>query len=157
MGTLLRAATFVCAALLVSQGPAHASGNFLCQADDEALKFNAESTFSHGLGGTFVGFGAELAVRLKKAPADFAVVKFDAAQLVHHWFTDGALNLHVYRERAADAPHGYVELIIETIQEPDDETAFSGTYKLIVHDVPASEGAEGMTLDAEGKISCSVG
>lgn len=157
MGTLHRAAIFVGAALLAGQGQAHASGNFLCQADDEALKFNAESTFSHGLGATFVGFGAELVVRLKKAPADFAAVKFDAAQLVHHWFTDGALNLHLYRERAADAPHGYVELIIETIQDPDDETAFSGTSKLIVYDVSTSEGAQGVTLDAEGKISCSVG
>ena len=157
MGTLLRVAIFVCAAVLASQGPAHASGNFLCQADDETLKFNAESTFSHGLGATFVGFGAELAIRLQKAPADFAALKFDAAQLVHHWFTDGALNLHLYRERAADAPHGYVELIIETIQDPDDETAFSGTYELIVHDVPAAEGAEGITLNAEGKVSCSVG
>ena len=54
-------------------------------------------------------------------------------------------------------PHGYVELIIETIQDPDDETAFSGTYKLIVYDVPTSEGAQGVTFDAEGKISCSVG
>lgn len=157
MKTLLRAAIFVSVALLVGQGPARASGNFLCQADDDALKFSAESTFSHGLGATFVGFGAELTVRLKKAPADFASVKFDASQLVHHWFTDGALNLHLYRERAADAPHGYVELIIETIQNPEDETAFTGTYKLIVHDVPASDGAEGITLDAEGKISCSVG
>lgn len=145
-------------ALHAGLSSAQASGNFLCEIDDPALKFSAESAFSHGLGEAFLGFKGKLEVRLEGAPKDWANLDIDSANLVHHWFADGDLNLHVYREREGDAPHGYVELILKTEQNArdDDDTAFDGTYELTVYEVGASDG-EGKTLKANGKASCSVG
>lgn len=149
-------ASFLC--LLPWLSPAHATGNFLCEIDDPSLKFTAESAFSHGLGEAFLSFKANLEVKLEGTPTDWANLELDSAALVHHWFADGDLNLHLYREREGDGPHGYVELIVTTEQNArdDDETAFEGAYELTVYETSPSEG-EGKTLKAQGKASCSVG
>jgi hypothetical protein len=157
MKGFLRVTGMLLAGLLSSVAPAFATGNFLCEADDESLKFSAESTFSHGLGEVFMGFKATASVHVADAPKDLADLQFDAAQLAHHWFAGRALNLHLYREREGEAPHGYVELIVETRQSEEDETAYAGAYNLIVYDVGRPPGAEGKTWRAEGKVSCSVG
>jgi hypothetical protein len=152
-----RALALGIATLLASISPAWATGNFLCEADDASLKFSAESTFSHGLGEVFMGFKGTVAVLLEDAPKDWASFEIDAAHLTHHWFAGDELNLHIYREREGAAPHGYVELVVTTRQREDDETAYDGAYKLTVYDVGSASDAEGKTLRAEGKISCSVG
>jgi hypothetical protein len=157
MRGFVRVASLVLAGLLSGVAPAYATGNFLCEADDASLRFSAESTFSHGLGEVFMGFKAEGSVRVAGAPKDLADLKFDAAQLAHHWFAGRALNLHLYREREGEAPHGYVEIIVETRQSEDDETAFAGNYGLVVYEVGTSTEGEGKTWRAEGKVSCSVG
>ncbi|HEX2840006.1 hypothetical protein [Hyphomicrobium sp.] len=157
MQGVTRAAGLGLAALLVGFSPARASGNFLCEIDDQALKFSVESTFSHGLGEVFTDFRGHLSVALKDAPEDFTSIEIGAEQLSHHWFAGPDLKLHIYKERIADAPHGYVELIVETRQSKDDETSYSGAYKLTVFDVGKSSTTEGRTLKAEGNVSCSVG
>jgi hypothetical protein len=157
MKRVMRAAVLGLAGGLAGFSPAHATGNFLCEAGDPSLKFSAESTFSHGLGEVFTGFKGTLTVLLKDAPKDFANIEFDAAKLAHHWFAGPDLKLHIYSERQADAPHGYVELIVETRRSEDDETAFSGTYKLTVFDAGSLAPSEGRTLKAEGEVTCSVG
>jgi hypothetical protein len=143
--------------LLAVARPAHATGAFLCGIKDESLKFSAESAFSHGLGERFLDFAASGTVLLKDAPKDFAELKFDGEALVHHWLAGGDLKLHLYRERAADAPHGYIELILETKQSQSDETVFEGTYKLEVYDMTDAKDGEGRKIEAEGKAACSVG
>lgn len=157
MQRMTRAAGLGLAALFAAFTPAQASGNFLCEAEDPSLRFSAESTFSHGLGEVFTGFKGTLAVLLKDAPQDFANIEIGSKQLAHHWFRGPDLKLHIYKERTAGAPHGYVELIVETRQSEEDETAFDGTYKLTVYEVGPPSAAEGRTLKAEGNVSCSVG
>jgi hypothetical protein len=147
--------TFVCTVSIVSN--AAASGSFNCEVEDKSLKFSAESMFSHGLGEQFLGFKGTLGALMKDAPKDFASIELDGTHLVHHWFHEKALKLHVYRERPGEGLHGYVELILETKQNPKDETDFAGTYELTVFDMPSEGSAEGRTLRAKGKISCSVG
>ncbi|MGE0024001.1 MAG: hypothetical protein AB7S70_10270 [Hyphomicrobium sp.] len=154
---LRTAACFGVIGMLAGLAPAHATGNFLCEADDASLELAAESTFSHGLGEAFMGFGAKATIKVEGTPKDLTELAFASAHLVHHWFTSGALNLHLYREREGSAAHGYVELIIETRQSPDDETAFAGTYEITVYDVGVSPGGEGRTWTAKGKVACSVG
>lgn len=157
MNVMVRTAGMTLAGLLVSLSPAHATGNFLCEVDDPSLKFSAESTFSHGLGEVFTDFRGHISVVLTEAPKDFTSIEIGAPQLAHHWFSGPDLKLHIYKERPADAAHGYVELIVETRQSQDDETEFSGTYKLTAFEAGTSSTAEGRTLKAEGKVSCSVG
>ncbi len=86
-----------------------------------------------------------------------SALKFDKDALVHHWFADGDLKLHLYSERKGDTPHGYVELVVETKQSPDDETAYDGTYELQIDDTTDVKDGEGRKLEAEGKAACSVG
>lgn len=143
--------------LLALARPAHATGAFLCGIKDDSLKFSAESAFSHGLGERFMDFAASGTVLLKDAPKDLAELKFDDGALVHHWLAGGDLKLHLYREREGDAPHGYIELILEAKQSPDDETVFEGTYKLGVYDMTDAKDGEGRKLEAQGKAACSVG
>lgn len=154
MKTMLRVALLMLGGMLMAPA-AHATGNFVCTVEDESLKFSAESTFSHGLGEQFMGFGATGTVLLADAPKDFVDLKFAEDNLVHHWFAGSDLRLHLYRERSG--PHGYVELILETTQSGDDETVFEGTYKLILYDMTDARDGEGKRLEAEGKASCSVG
>ncbi len=118
---------------------------------------SAESTFSHGLGEVFTGFNGNVSVLLRDAPKDLANFDIDSGQLAHHWFAGPQLKLHIYKERAAAAPLGYVELVVETNQSEDDETSFAGNYKLVIFDVGALFVSEGTTWRAEGKVSCSVG
>jgi hypothetical protein len=152
-----RLSVIAVACLMSGLHPAYATGNFLCEIDDQSLKFTAESAFSHGLGERFMNFGATGTVLLNEAAKDLADLKFDGERLVHHWFAGDNLNLHLYREREGEAAHGYVELIVETKVKPDDETVFEGTYKLQVYDTGTEKDGEALTLKAEGKVSCSVG
>jgi hypothetical protein len=159
MTATMRTAAAALAALWAGLSPAQAAGKFLCEIDDASMKFSAESAFSHGLGGVFVGFQGAIEIFVKDAPKDLAKLEVGKAHLAHHWFADGDLNLHIYREREGDAPHGYVELIVKTERDAknDDESAYDGTYELSVYDVGEPSAPEGRTWTATGKASCSAG
>ena len=147
--------TLVCAA--VGLNSAHASGSFLCEAADKSLKFSAEAGFSHGLGEQFTSFKGTLGTLMPEGPADLANVELDSTHLAHHWFHGKSLKLHIYREQEGAGKEGYVELIVDTKQNPDDETDFSGTYELIVYYMLTANASEGKTFKAKGTVSCSVG
>lgn len=157
MRKTIRVAGAVLVSLLAALGPAHATGDFKCEAEDASVKFEAGSSFSHGLGEVFTNFQGTLKILLKGAPKDLADLAFDKDHLAHHWFRGDSLKLHLYRERQGSSPHGYVELVVETTQSPDDETAFGGSYKLTIYHVRDEANSEGETLSAEGEVSCSVG
>jgi hypothetical protein len=157
MNYTIRFAGAVLVSMMAALGPAHATGDFLCEANDASVKFEAGSSFSHGLGEVFTNFKGTLKVLLKDTPKDFADLAFDKDHLAHHWFRGDSLKLHLYRERPGSGLHGYVELVVETTQSPDDETAFGGSYKLTVYHIRDEASSEGETLSAEGEISCSVG
>jgi hypothetical protein len=138
-------------------GAAHASGSFLCEADDKSLKFSAEAMFSHGLAEQFTSFKGALGIRMTEVPQDLAEATLDSTHLAHHWFYGRALKLHIYRERTGNELPGYTELVVETKQNPKDETDFSGTYELTVYHMLTANASEGTTLKSKGKVSCSVG
>ena len=138
-------------------GAAHATGNFICDADDKSLKFSAEATFSHGLGEQFMGFKGTMSVLMKDAPAHLAAIELGPDNLPHHWFRGDALKLHIYSEREGTGKEGYVELFVETKQNSKDETDFSGTYELIVFRFLGEKDPDGQTIKAKGKVKCSVG
>ena len=138
-------------------GAAHATGNFICEIDDESLKLSAEATFSHGMGEQFTNFKGTMSVLMKDAPPDLAAIELGSDNLPHHWFRDDVLKLHIYRERDGTGKEGYAELFIETKRNSKDDTDFSGTYELIVFRFLGEQDPEGKTLKAKGKVSCSVG
>ena len=50
-------------ALVIGAPAAHATGTLDCSIDDAAVSFAAQTAFSHGMGGSFNNFRAELEVK----------------------------------------------------------------------------------------------
>lgn len=155
--SLLRPASWAVALLVVvlAAVPARASGSFSCTIADKAVAFEADSVFSHGVGGTLSNFSAQLALKGASAPKDLAKLELDQTALVHHWFHDGELRLHLYHERA-DGPHGEMELVLQTRKNAKDETLFEGRYVLRVSELPEGK-SEAVEQVFKGRVRCSVG
>lgn len=147
MKAMVTAAVLV---LCATATAAQATGGFSCSADDENLKFTAESAFSYGLGGQLVNFKAEARVLVAGTPPTLTTLSLDDA-LVHSWLYGTELKLRLYRETAGDTTHGFVEIVVETKAPDADATEYSGTYKLVVFS------AGGQETTRSGKASCSVG
>lgn len=145
-------ATVSLAFLVGPVAPAGATGNLSCTIDDKTLTFDAESGFSHGLGGGFINFRAQM--RLKAPGVPEALKNLDGAALAHHWFHGPEIRLHLYWETES-GPHAYVELVLDTKASGADEEAFKGRYTLTVYEVP--EGGEGKERTFYGRAECSAG
>ena len=151
----MRTLALACIAVLFGSPAVLASGALSCHFGDRNLKFGAEATFSHGVGEGFVSFGGTLDVLAKGAPDDLRTLDLDLPHLTQRWLYAKQLKLRLYRERPGSAPHGYVELVVETTQA-GNRTDYRGTYVLTVHHLPPGE-AEGKTLTLRGRAACSVG
>jgi hypothetical protein len=147
---------WVAALLLLSDTPALASSSLSCHFNDRNLKFGAEATFSHGVGEGFVSLGATLQVLAKDTPEDLLTLDLGLEHLTQRWLYGKELKLRLYRERQRAAPHGYVELVIETKQAGKEAPNYRGSYVLTVHHLPPGK-TEGKTLTLRGRAMCSVG
>ena len=155
----MRTATLTAVPLLLAVvSPALASGSLSCHFGDRNLKFGAEATYSDGAGEGFVSFGGTLEVLAKGVPDDLHTVDLDLPHLTQRWFYAREIKLRLYRERPGAAPHGYVELVVETKQAGGGKDAidYRGTYLLTVHHLPPGE-AEGKTLKLRGRAACQLG
>lgn len=153
--TLARAGAAAFLLMVGSISAAHATGSLSCTIVDKAVAFQADAVFSHGLGGSFSNFKAALELNGKGVPPDLARLEMDGAALVHHWFSDGEVRLHLYQERAEGA-YGSVELVLKTKLSPKDETLYTGRYTLEVATLP--EGASEAVVERfKGKAECEAG
>ena len=142
--------------LLLGAGPALATGSLSCSFNDRNLAFEAEATFSRGVGEGFVSFGGKIDVLAKGIPADLSKLPLELEHLTQRWLYGKDLKLRLYHERPGAGLHGTLELIVEAKQAQRDETEFRGTYVLILYHIPA-EGADGKTITLRGRAACSVG
>jgi hypothetical protein len=142
----------VCAIVLLGAGPALATGGLSCTIDDAMLNFEAQSALGRGMGAPIINLEAKGEIRMKGVAADLAKLEL-SKHLVHSWMAHPDTRLHFYREREADKPHGYVELVISAVSA-DDEGEAAGTYELTVFE--AEGAASGEPLKATGKVSCFV-
>lgn len=151
------AAAALCAGMFAAQ-PAQATATLTCDIEDKTAKLSLQSVVSRGVGEAISGLNGALEIAVKGAPDDLRKIVFENAHLTQSWLHGRDLRLRLYRERADNAPHGYVELIIETRRAGKDEEApYAGSYELIVHSLPSANATEGKTLKARGKAKCSVG
>jgi hypothetical protein len=151
----MRTLALTCIAVLLGIPAALASGTLSCHFGDRNVKFGSEATFSHGVGEGFVSFGGTLEVLAKGTPDDLQTLDLGLDHLTQRWLYAKQLKLRLYREQPGAAPHGYVELIVETKQAGRDETDYRGTYILFVHHLREGE-AEGKTVTLRGRAACSV-
>ena len=140
----------IAALFVLATTDARATGGFSCSVDDQHLKLDAQSAFSHGLGERLVNFRAEAEVLDARAPAGLRTLKLDEGSLVHSWLYGSDLKLRLYRETET-GPHGFIEIIVETHAPGEDDTDYEGTYRLVIFV------AEGEEMVFNGKASCSVG
>lgn len=145
--------SFIAAVLpLLASSPATASGGLWCDADDGPARIEIQGGVTHGMGGPLFNFAGTLAARDETLPADLRKTAFDRSHVPQYWLDGKELRLLLYRERAADRPHGYVELTI--ITHAIDESSYEGRYELKLFDADSSN--EGRTWKFEGKISCGA-
>ena len=149
--TFLRIAVLIAGSL-----PAAASGSLDCEIKDKSLQLTLHSGITRGLGAPFFGFKAELKTSLPNVPADLKAMEFDGEHLAQRWLNEREAKLVIYRERQGNAPHGSVEITIETKRvSKDDEGRYAGTYVLQIDAAPP-DGKEQKPIIARGRISCSA-
>jgi hypothetical protein len=142
----------VLAALLSTAGSAAASGGLSCDVEDKDVRIAVSSGVTRGMGSPIFNFRATLEILDEAVTEDLRKTEFEGAHVAQYWLDDQGLRLLLYRERAGDKPHGYVELTILT-QAGDDEGVYGGTYKLSVFDY-SNEKDQSWTFEAP--ISCFV-
>jgi hypothetical protein len=143
----------VLAGLLAAVLPAAASGGLSCSLEDPSVRIAIESGVTRGMGGPVFNFRGTLEILDKAVAEDLRKTEFDGRHLPQYWLSERALQLHLYREREGDKPHGYVDLVIET-QAGDDEGLYGGSYRLTVYDMAGVTTGEGKTTELSGEINC---
>ncbi|MFG1246289.1 hypothetical protein [Xanthobacter flavus] len=155
-GGAVAAVVGLAALALVAGAPAAwATGTLDCSIEDAAVSFTAQTAFSHGMGGSFNNFRAELEVKpAGKSASPFGKLELDGEALVHHWFKDNEVRLHLYRD-LPDPKAGSAELVIETKGRGKEAESFAGRYVLTLATVDA-DGTE-KTRTLKGRATCSAG
>jgi len=141
------------AILLLASAPAQASGGLWCDASDKSATIAINSGATHGLGGPLFNFAATVGVLDPSVPADLRSTSFETAHVPQYWLDASELRLLLYRERAAEKQHGYVELTV--LAKADDEGAYNGRYTLQLFDADGSS-PEGRSWKFEGPIGCGA-
>jgi hypothetical protein len=153
----LRLAAFALFAAALPLHQANATQSVECNIDDKNVMVVVQAAVGSA-GGGMANFGGEAELKLKGIPEDLRKLAFEREHLTQVWFDSPDLRLRVYRERADDKPHGYVEIAIVTRRKGRDEDApYAGAYELTVHHITKDEGGEGKTVKARGKVACSAG
>ncbi|MEJ6782228.1 hypothetical protein [Aminobacter sp. Piv2-1] len=140
--------------ILLAAGPAVASGGLSCGAKDEAVKLAIESGVTRGMGSPVFDFRGEIEILDNAVAQDLRKMSFDKAHLAQYWLDGEELRLIVYREREADKPHGYVEVMVKT--KSGDEGDYIGQYSVTVFDMADATGGEGKTFNFSGRATCLV-
>lgn len=140
--------------ILLAAGPAVASGGLSCGAKDEAVKLTIESGVTRGMGSPVFDFRGEIEILDNAVAQDLRKMSFDKAHLAQYWLDGEELRLIVYREREADKPHGYVEVMVKT--KSGDEGDYIGQYAVTVYDMDGATGGEGKTFNYSGRATCLV-
>lgn len=155
-GGVVAAAVGLAALALVAGAPAaRATGTLDCSIEDAAVSFTAQTAFSHGMGGSFNNFRAELEVKpAGKGASPFGKLELDGEALVHHWFKDNEVRLHLYRD-LPDPKAGSAELVIETKGRGKEAESFAGRYVLTLNTADGDGKEKTRTL--KGRATCSAG
>ena len=92
----------------------------------------------------------------QRLPATLAVSAFERSHVAQYWLSGKELKLVLYRETEGE-PHGSVEISIETRRAGRDETAYAGTYRLLIETMEGSTDGAVRRIEGKGKVTCSAG
>lgn len=133
---------------------AAASGGLSCEATDEAVSLSLEGGVTRGMGSALFSFSARLELRSDEVRQDLRLTEFAREHVAQYWLDGEMLKLRLYRERTGDAPHGYVEVIVETVRGDDDTDR--GDYIVAVYDMAEAAADEVEPVQFTGAVTCAV-
>lgn len=134
-------------------GTAFASGGIACEADDDNGTIRIDGGVTRGMGSALFSFDGESSMKDTAIAEDLRVQKFGREHVVQYWIDGDGLKLRLYRERDGDAPHGYVDVTIETVSGDAEQ---DGTYTVSVYDMRDAKDGEAKTASLSGEIDCFV-
>ncbi|HRP78462.1 MAG TPA: hypothetical protein PL183_05080 [Aquamicrobium sp.] len=139
---------------LYAEGAA-ASGGISCAADDGTVALSVEGGVTRGMGGALFSFAGTVELGSDGIEADLRRTEFGRAHVAQYWFDDGTLKLRLYREREGDAPHGYVEVALDTALD-EGEGEFRGDYAVTVYDMTHAVDSVAAPAEFSGAVACTV-
>ncbi len=141
------------AMVALSGGAAFAAGGISCAVEDDGAVLSLEGGVTHGMGGALFSFAGQAELRSGEIADDLRASSFGREHVAQYWLDDKALKLRLYREREGDAPHGYVEIVLETTADRDG--TYRGGYAVTVYDMTNAANGEAATQEISGAIVCS--
>ncbi|MEO4000514.1 hypothetical protein [Mesorhizobium sp. CAU 1732] len=147
----------ILAVLAFVAGPsgAMASGGISCEVVDDGAEIVIGGGMTRGMGSALFSFSASTTILDATVEDDLRRTEFERGHLPQYWFDGETLKLRLYREREGDAPHGYVEMLVETALNETTST-FAGTYAISTYNMTGASGGEARKTETAGEIVCSV-
>lgn len=146
----------LCLLLLVAMAvPATASGGLSCAAEDEAVTLSLDGGVARGMGGALFSFSGSAEIHAGQIEDDLRATEFARDHVAQYWLDGEVLKLRLYREREGNAPHGYVEVVVDTAYDIK-EGEFRGDYLVSVYDMTDAQNSEAETAELSGAVSCFV-
>lgn len=133
---------------------AAAAGGLSCTVENDEVVLALEGGVSRGMGSALFSFSGRLELRSNDVEEDLRVTEFSREHVPQYWLDGDTMKLRLYREREGDAPHGYVEAIIETSVGDDGDD--HGEYIIAVYDMTNAVDSEAETVEFIGSVTCSV-
>lgn len=133
---------------------AAATGGLSCEASDEAVSLSLEGGVTRGMGSALFSFSGTLELRSDEVREDLRLTAFAREHVAQYWLDGEVLKLRLYRERESDAPHGYVEVIVETTRDDDDRDR--SDYIVAVYDMADADQGEVEPVQFMGEVACVV-
>lgn len=149
----MRRALLAICGILCSTATALASGGLSCSQADGPHSVEINAAVTRGMGSPVYELTGSVEAKDPAAPADLAKTEFKREHLAQYWLDGEDLRMVLYRERGADAPHGYAELTI--LAKANDEDIYLGEWKLSLYDGTGDQ-PEGKTWEYAGKADCTV-
>ncbi len=133
---------------------AGASGGFSCEAENEDVVLALDGGVTRGMGSALFSFSGRIEVSSDQVRPDLRTTEFTRDHVAQYWLDGDTMRLRLYRERAGDAPHGYVEAIVETATGDDGND--HGEYIVAVYDMTDAVDGEVEPVQFTGAVTCSV-
>lgn len=135
--------------------PAFATARFDCTIADADLTLDVTGIVGDGLGGVISGFAGTLAFSDALLGERLPTFELTGENLPHHWLFDGEFRLHVHVPAPATTALGDLDLALVTIGGGEDETHFSGEYRL--HLLATGHDVLEVRHDRVGRVTCVMG
>lgn len=142
---------------LAGTSPAWATATLSCSVTDKTVDFAIMGVVPHGQGDPLMQIRAELKAAPDGLSDNTEPVVMSDDNNTQYWLDAETLNLVFYKEGETAGAFSSTELTIKTTVRAEDDAYFDGTYHLTSY-LPAAEGkGESTEMQADGKVSCSVG